>query len=183
MNTHLVELLRKYQVEELPVGFSIWRDGDAALWGYVREITNKGIWFLEIDTLGRLEDHEVFRRWSRFMEFDFGVAYGERLKQFAEFTPTVGESGSWRRTAKDRDRILLRALEDKVVVQIWKPDGLKPSIIVRSLEAGFLVYNELDNSCREGDREVIRLSLIKAVREYDAMAEAETWLWRRQNFE
>jgi hypothetical protein len=181
-NADLLNLLRRYEMEVKPVGFSYWRECDKSLWGYVKGIEEHGIWFLDIDTLGQIKEEPEFWRWSELMEVDFELEYGRRLQRFKDFTPTVPDLGKWQRSAKDRDRILRDAIQLRRVARIRKPGGSQPTIIPRSIDGGFMLYTELDNYCIEHSQAAIRLSLLEAVREFDAMAEAETWLWR-QNYE
>lgn len=178
-NSSLIEQLKISQSEMRPIGFSPWKEGDKNLWGFVMDIDDAGVWFLEISTLGKINTEPEYWFWSELMDFDFENEYAQRLIRFGDIETTLPEMGKWRRSAKDRDRILREGIEGDRLVQIWKPDDTRLTVLPIDLDGGFLVFSELDNACREHSKSAIRLSLIKAVREYDGMIEAETWLWRQ----
>lgn len=177
MNEAVIQMLAIRKEQGLPVGFSIWKDGDKSLWGLVLDVQDKGFIVREIGVLGELDEEDYFVRWKDIHEWNFGEVYARRLLRFGEMSFSLPERGKWRRSARDRDRLLVAACEGRYCVQIWFPDERRPDIIVISLSKRWLYYRFLRDDGSEEEDCAIRLSLIKAVREHDACAEGLTRLW------
>ena len=180
MNEAVIKMLEIRKEQGLPVGFSIWKDGERNLWGLVLDVQDKGFIVREVGVLGELDKEDYFVFWKEIQEWNFGEEYARRLLRFGEMSFSLPERGKWRRSARDRDRLLAAALTGKYSVQIWFPDERRPDVIVISLSKRWLYYRFLRDDGSEEEDGAIRLSLIKAVREHNACAEGLTQLWLEQ---
>lgn len=172
---YILKLLAERQAEGLPVGYCKWSDGDAYLWGLVREFSDDGIEFQDISPLGELEE-TVYRYWSRFYEFDFGKVYAQRLIALGEFKPTLLSETKWSKSAKERDSIIISGFENNLPVRVEAKDMDRGTIQVHEIEGNVVVYQRLDDLCRPGDFCACKLSMFRRARHPDAMAEADAWL-------
>jgi hypothetical protein len=180
MNEAVIQMLLTRKEQGLPVGFSIWKDGDKSLWGLVLDVQEKGFIVRKVGVLGELYAEDIFIRWKEIHEWNFGEEYARRLLRFGEMSFSLPERGKWRRSAQDRDRLLAAALSGRYSVQVWFPNELRHDVLVISLSKRWLYYRFLYDDGSEREDCAIRLSLIKAVREHDACAEGLTHLWLEQ---
>jgi hypothetical protein len=171
----IAAMLLRAKEESRIIGFSPWRSADGAVWGYVREVTSRSATFDLIDPFGQPDGTETYPfHWISY--FDFDADYSHRLERLRPFKPTLDASEAYVTDRSEVRRLLASCAEARSVCSLrLRSESCTRHAVILSCDNGWIEFLNIDEAGRM-DREIWRISAIKAVRCGTRTEEAEQFL-------
>ncbi len=175
----LIAKLNELKATGKPIGFSPWRDAEAALWGTITRISEREMTIQLISPLGSQDGEEVFRI-SSISYFHEDPTYSERLLRLKNFHPTEPDENTFTRS-RSLIRNALESASSSGEVLIVRLRGEENT---RTVQVAWCDKTWVELICYEDlmniqERMVWRISAVLRLRNGTASEEADEYLLAR----